>query len=348
MPPEFHAWATLKGQPLKPADVDLTVTLTRLGGKIDEIKFKPYDDALRGDKVIYEPHSFIVTIHVSHDGKKHSWHYDNFEGRTKIDTAMAEALAIKTSIAGPVVIQQTISVFGKIIPNAERFSQIDARFPGVIRSVAVTAGDTVKEGQILATIESNESLKLYSLKAPIKGVITQRNANPGEQTANQPLFTIADTSTVWAELAVFPGDRQRVKVCAPVKIETATIDQSAEGRIAMINVIAEANQSVLARVVLDNKHGHLIPGSYVKATIKTGEHPVPLAVKRSALQTFRDFTVVYAQVGEEYEVRMLELGRQDDEWIEILGGLEAGTRYVNENSYVIKADIEKSGASHDH
>ena len=75
---------------------------------------------------------------------------------------------------------------------------------------------------------------------------------------------------------------------------------------------------------------------------------MPLAVKRIGLQAFRDFTVVYAQIGDEYEVRMLELGRQDDTWAEVLGGLEPGTSYVTENSYVIKADIEKLGASHDH
>ena len=79
-----------------------------------------------------------------------------------------------------------------------------------------------------------------------------------------------------------------------------------------------------------------------------GEHSVPLAVKRKGLQAFRDFTVVFAQVGEEYEVRMLELGREAGEWVEVLGGLDAGTRYVVANSYLIKADIEKSGASHDH
>ncbi|MYI69911.1 MAG: secretion protein HlyD, partial [Boseongicola sp. SB0673_bin_14] len=75
---------------------------------------------------------------------------------------------------------------------------------------------------------------------------------------------------------------------------------------------------------------------------------VPLAVRRSALQTFRDFTVVYAQIGDEYEVRMLELGRAAGDWVEVLGGLDPGTRYVTENSYVLKADIEKSGATHDH
>ena len=45
---------------------------------------------------------------------------------------------------------------------------------------------------------------------------------------------------------------------------------------------------------------------------------------------------------------MLDLGRQDDEWVEVLGGLAPGTRYVTTNSYVLKADVEKSGASHDH
>jgi len=71
-------------------------------------------------------------------------------------------------------------------------------------------------------------------------------------------------------------------------------------------------------------------------------------VKTAGLQAFRDFTVVYAQVGETYEVRMLELGTPQGDMVEVLGGLEPGTRYVTESSYVIKADIEKSGASHDH
>ena len=109
-----------------------------------------------------------------------------------------------------------------------------------------------------------------------------------------------------------------------------------------------ANQSVTARVVLDNSAGEWPLGTFVTATIRVSEFEVPLAVRRSGLQSFRDFTVVYAQFGDQYEVRMLELGRQDDEWVEVLGGLEPGTRYVTENSYVLKADVEKSGASHDH
>jgi cobalt-zinc-cadmium efflux system membrane fusion protein len=75
---------------------------------------------------------------------------------------------------------------------------------------------------------------------------------------------------------------------------------------------------------------------------------VPLGVKTVGLQSFRDFTVVFAQVGNTYEVRMLELGRTDGEMIEVLGGLDVGERYVTANSFLIKADAMKSGASHDH
>ncbi|MBG7610605.1 MAG: efflux RND transporter periplasmic adaptor subunit [Anaerolineae bacterium] len=303
---------------------------------------------MRGDSVIYEPHSFVVTINALHNGVKHTWQYDNFEGRTKIETAVASALEIETSIAGAVVLQETISVFGQIIANPEAVSNISARFSGVIKSVLASIGDTVKKGQTLATIESNESLKLYSIKAPISGVLTQRNANAGEQTGDRQLFTVTDTSTVWVELSIFPADRKRVHIGAPVSMEMASGNESVQGKIEAINVTAEANQSIKARITVNNKNGLLIPGSYVKAQIKVAEHPVSLAVKRSGLQAFRDFTVVYAQIGEEYEVRMLELGRQDNEWIEVLSGLEAGTQYVSKNSFVIKADIEKSGASHDH
>jgi cobalt-zinc-cadmium efflux system membrane fusion protein len=348
VPPEFRVWVTEQDQPVKPNDVDLTVKLIRLGDRVDTIGFKPQDDFLHGDTVIYEPHSFVVSIESVYNGKTHDWQYENFEGRTRIDAGVAEAFGLETQIAGPVVLQETVTLYGRIMTNTERVREVSARFDGVIQSVTPSLGDTVRKGQPLAKIESNESLKSYTIKAPISGVITQRDANPGEQTGGRQLFTITDTSSVWVDLSVFPADRARVIAGAPVTINAATGGLSVESVINRVNVQAEANQSVTARVVLDNPDGRFLPGTYVTAEVTVGTHPVPLAVKRTGLQTFRDFTVVYAQIGNEYEVRMLELGRQDREWIEVLGGLDPGTRYVSENSYLVKADIEKSGAAHDH
>jgi len=348
VPPEFRAWATDGGQTLDPASVDLRVNLTRLGNQIDEHGFRQQGDFLRGTAVVYEPHSFVVTIDASYSGRAHHWEYESLEGRTRISPEMAEAFGLETMVAGSAIIEETISVYGSIVPATELVREVSARFNGAIQSVDVMPGETVNQGQTLAVVESNESLQSYAITAPIGGVVTERDAHAGEQTSGRRLFTIVDTSLVWADLAIFPSDRGRVRVGTDVNVTPVTGGSTLEGTISNINVIAAANQAVTARVVLGNSDGSLVPGTYVTAEILVAEHQVPLAVQRSGLQSFRDFTVVYAQVGDEYEVRMLDLGRQAGEWAEVLGGLDPGTVYVTENSYVLKADIEKSGASHDH
>ncbi len=348
VPPEYRAWATVANQPVNPADVKLNVQLTRLGGIVDDINFVPTGAALRGDMVIYEPHSFNVSVSATHNNTTHRWAYDSFEGRTLIEPVVVESLGILTEIAGPAVIEETIPVYGRIVADAQGISEITARFDGQIASVSVALGDSVSAGDRLATIESNQSLTVYDIVAPIRGVITARNALRGEQTAGRVLFTITDTSTVWADLAVFSTDLARIDVGYPVRINTSVTSTPIAGTIARILPDTAANQAVTARVILENPQGVLRAGTWVQAQIRIAEHAVPLAVKRVGLQAFRDFTVVYAQIGNEFEVRMLEMGRQSDEWVEILGGLEPGTRYVTENSYILKADVEKDGASHDH
>ena len=86
----------------------------------------------------------------------------------------------------------------------------------------------------------------------------------------------------------------------------------------------------------------------MQATVEITEREVPIAVERRALQTFRDWDVVFIKVGEAYQVRPLELGAGDGEYVEVISGLKPDERYVVDNSYLIKADIEKSGAVHGH
>jgi cobalt-zinc-cadmium efflux system membrane fusion protein len=347
VPPEFRAWMTSSGAPVAPDAVDLRVTLTRLGSE-DAIEFHPQGNFLRSNSGVREPHSFSVAIEASYQGRPHRWTYDSFEGRTRIDGEVAEAFGIATEIAGPARIEETVTLYGQIVPDTDRVRQISARFDGAIQSVGVSLGQSIERGQLLAVVESNESLQTIRITAPIAGVVTERAANAGEQTAGRRLFTIVDTSSVWADLSVFPADRARIRPGARVTIRGNAGGDAVQTTIAQINVISGANQAVTARAVVDNTAGALLPGTFVTADVAVAEHDVPLAVKRVGLQSFRDFTVVYAQYGDEYEVRMLELGRQFGDWAEVLGGLVPGTRYVTENSYVLKADVEKSGASHDH
>ncbi len=348
VPPEFRVWITEGGDAVAPDRVDVQIVLTRLGDVTDEISFVPADDFLRGDTVIYEPHSFIVDINASYSGNRYHWRYDNFEGRTRIVDQIANTAGIGTETAGPAVIRDYVTVYGRVVSDPEGVSHVNARFDGVIRSVSASMGSTVQKGQVLARIEANDSLNSYAINAPIGGTVIERHANPGETTNGRTLFTIVDTSSVWAELAVFPSDRTKVRVGLPVSMQTAIGNIRIEGEIAQMSPVAGANQSVTARIRLDNQQGLLAAGMYLTGEIEVEQFDVPLAVKRTALQSFRDFTVVFTKVKDEYEVRMLELGRQDGEWVEVRGGLNVGTEYVTINSYLLKADIEKSGASHDH
>ena len=348
VPPEFRAWITQAGAPVNPSGLTLSVELTRLGGVVDRIDFVPMGDFLRGNRVVYEPHSFDVAIAATLGTETHRWTYSSYEGRTTIATEAALAGGVATGIAGPGKIVESLTLYGTIGPDATRVRNIRARFPGVIRSVQKQTGDAVRAGDALATVESNESLQNYPVTTPIAGVVTQRHAEPGEQTDADSLFEVADFSRVWAEFSVFPRDRPRLREGLRVRV-TAEGSPEAEGTISYLSPTgSRTSQSVIARVVLDNLDGRWTPGQFVEAKVTLAETQVDLVVPLSALQSFRDFTVVFAQVGETYEVRMLELGRRDSERVEVLGGLPAGTVFVTENSYLIKADIEKAGASHDH
>jgi len=348
VPPEFHAWATESGRALAPADVALTVELGRLGGNVDRIAFAPQNDYLRGLAVVHEPHSFDVTVVARHAGVEHRFEYASYEGRTSIAADVARAAGIALSVAGPGTISDELALYGAIAPDATRVRAVHARFPGVIRTVSRNVGDAVRSGEALATIESNESLQSYTATAPLGGIVTARHAAPGEQTDADALFEIADFSSVWAELDVFSRDRARLRTGLTVAV-TSDNRAAAAGVIDYLAPVGNrASQSVTARVVLDNADGRWTPGQFVEGRVTIDTTQVDLAVPLAALQRFRDFDVVFAQVGETYEVRMLTLGRRDASFVEVLEGLEPGTSYVTANSYLIKADIEKAGASHDH
>jgi cobalt-zinc-cadmium efflux system membrane fusion protein len=350
VPPEYHVYVFRNDQPLPPGAATVTVDLKRLDGEVNHFEFKPQGDFLRGQGVVHEPHSFNVTVNAVHEQRTHTWTFDSFEGRTTIAAAKAQEAGVRTESAGPATLAETLTLTGRLVANAERVRTVSARFAGAIRSVDRSVGDAVKAGQRLATIESNESLETYAVAAPIAGIITARNANPGENTANEPLFTIADYDTLWAELNLFPRDLPRVQTGQKVKVKSVDGDREGEGTVIRVAPLegASTGNIYIARVVIENRDRAWTPGLFVEGAVQIGSAPVPLAVKRSGLQGFRDFTVVFEQIGETYEVRMLELGRQDDTHVEVLGGLKPGARYVAENSYLIKADIEKSGASHDH
>ena len=351
--PQYRAWAWKGETAIDPRDWRLKVELLRLGGATDSFAFSPVEDYLQGDGVVGEPHSFEVSVDAESGGAKHRWRYDSFEGRTVIGAEAAQASELGIEKASAQRINETLVLHGMVVPDPQRVFRIRPRFAGVIKTLPVNIGDRVAEGDVLATIEANESLRMYTLRAPHAGVIVSRTANVGESvgepSGDGSLLTLIDLGVVWVELAAFQHDLDRLRVGQDVVIRDADGHRGASGKIVNLSAVGSpASQSMTARISLPNESGLWRPGLFVSGEVTVAESEVPLAVKRTALQPFRDWTVVYEKVGEVYEVRPLALGRTDAVWAEVLDGLEPGAEYVATNSFVVKADIEKSGASHDH
>ncbi|WP_338339833.1 efflux RND transporter periplasmic adaptor subunit [Xanthomonas euvesicatoria] len=350
-PPTYQAWLYRDGKPLPATAGKVEVHLTRLGGINEVHRLQPRDDgSLLADSTVGEPHSFDVEVRATVQGKTHRWAYPSYEGRTTIAAKVAQDAGIRVAPVGAGSIADQHEVQGLLTPAEGAQAQATARFPGPVRSLRVNVGDQVRAGQVLATVESNLSLTTYSVSAPISGTVLARNASLGSNASEgQALFEIADLSTLWVDLHIFGADAGHITAGAPV-----TVTRISDGVVAQTTLervlpgTATASQSTVARAVLRNSDGLWRPGSAVKARVTVAQQPAAMVVPVGALQRFRDWDVVFVRVGDVYEVRPVKLGARDAQQLEVVSGVAPGDAVVVEQSYLVKADIEKSGASHDH
>ncbi len=300
--------------------------------------------------MVREPHSFDVRVTAVEGGRTHNWSYASYEGRTTIAADAARAGGVRSDRAGPATIAELIDMAGRVEITPEGKADVRARLPGQIVWMSGQLGQAVRRGQTLLRVESSHSLQVYPVAAPISGIIVEKNANVGDVTGDRALFVIADPTRLHAEFFVYPRDAERVRVGQRVNLRSLSGEARIEAEVEAVLPTADvASQTLMAHVHLPPSAARMFrPGMGVEGSFAVAEAQVPLAVRTRAIQRFRDFEVVYAKVGNTYEVRMLEIGRRTPEWTEVLGGLEPGTEYVTDGAFLIRADVEKSGASHDH
>ncbi len=266
-----------------------------------------------------------------------------------LSDAKVAAAGIELATAAPQLLRDTLQLNGIVQPNQEALIQVTPRFPGIVKDVRKRIGDRVEKGEVLAIVESNQSLTAYELKAALSGTVIDRQTTLGEYVSEQkPAFVIADLSSVWVDFSVYRRDINRVRLGDAVAIDAGDGGPAIEAKISYLSPVGSRDtQSALARAVVANADRRLRPGLFVTGRLTLSAKQAAVAVKSSALQTMENRNVVFVREGNRFEVRNVELGERDLQFVEIASGLKSGEVYAAGNSFIVKAEMGKGGADND-
>ncbi|MFO0840916.1 MAG: efflux RND transporter periplasmic adaptor subunit [Gemmataceae bacterium] len=248
------------------------------------------------------------------------------------------------------MIRVTLPVKGQVVASEDRVAHVIPRFGGIIKEVRKRLGERVEKGETLAVIESNQSLQRYEVQALLSGTVVKRHASLGEYASDSTeIFEVADLSEVFADFAVFSPDFGDVKEGRQVLVHVPGGGRPILSTISFVSPIVDAaTQSKLARAALGNDDRSLLPGTYVRGEVVTAEFEAPLVIDASAPQSVGGETVVFVQEGGRLEPKVVALGRTDGLVTEVLSGVGPGTRYAKGNTFVLKAELGKGEAEHEH
>jgi len=199
-----------------------------------------------------------------------------------------------------------------------------------------------------------EDLTRYEVASPFNGVVVNKHLSVGEWVSeNSNVMVIADLSTVWVEIIVYVKDIPSLRIGQKAVVKSDASGLEATGEVSYIGpLVGEESRTARARVVLANNGTMWRPGLFVTVKLVDDAVTVPVAVRADAIQTLDKHHVLFVNYGDEFEARLLELGRKDRNYVEVKKGLSAGEKYAATNSFIVKAELNKGtatcGVGHSH
>jgi cobalt-zinc-cadmium efflux system membrane fusion protein len=293
----------------------------------------------------------LIDNHEGHDHEAEK--ADEFT--IQLTSEASELAGIKISKVKHSRIGKSLELPGEIGFNEDRLVHIAPRFAGIALKANYKVGDYVKKDAIVAVIESNESMNFYSIKSPISGWVIERHISSGEYVSEEnSIFVVADLSTVWVNLAVYPKDAARITTGQIARIHAVGTKQSVEGKIQFVSPIIDfKTRNAIARIILPNPGNIWRPGTFVQAEISTDSGKESLVVEKEAVQFLDEDTIVFVVDGpDNYKPVEIVTGDSNTNYVQVLSGVEVDTEYVSSGAFELKAKIVTSNldphAGHGH
>lgn len=271
-------------------------------------------------------------------------------GRARADLLSAEArrdLARQTLDRKRTLAAERI-VAAREVQEAEAASRAAEAEVKAAAAAMQALGVSPDEGQ------SVDDSSLFLIRSPIAGRVLDRRAVLGQyaETSN-PLFTIADLSSVWVMAQAFERDAVNITAGSIAHITLAALPgQEFDGQVILVGrQVDPGARTVPVRIALANPTGVLRPGMSASSRLEVkGQSRTILAVPAAALQRVGERWLAFIPKGEyEYEMRPVGRGRDLGNAVEVVSGLKAGETVVVEGAFLLKAEAEKrAGGADEH
>ena len=202
----------------------------------------------------------------------------------------------------------------------------------------------------------NASNGRYILKAPISGVISKKDLVIGEnvQSASQ-LFTIDQLDQLWLEFIVPNAEIVGLSPNQKIEFKSLQTDKIYKAVIQTLNIEADAQTGRLqVRAKVQSSTAELRPNLMVNVLLQQHSDSTALRILQSAVQNVDGKNVVFVATQQEQQVEFhptpIKLGQssKDSQYIEVLSGLNQGQKYAAQGSFLLKSELEKGEASHEH
>jgi membrane fusion protein, heavy metal efflux system len=199
------------------------------------------------------------------------------------------------------------------------------------------------DAQIAALASNTDAPAELELRAPFAGEIVDRSAVQGMLVqTGKPLFTLADTATVWAMVDIPESQLSRARVGQSVRLTVESLPgRTFPGRLTWLSpAVDEHTRMARGRVELSNAEGLLKARMFARATILTRAADSAVVVPRSAVQSIGGSTVVFVREADDlFEARPVRLGMTHDDEVEVVAGLQAADPVVVAGAFTLKSQL---------
>lgn len=270
------------------------------------------------------------------------------DSREVAEAQGAAARARRAAEAARTVLVREESLFRQRVTARQDYEAAQAAYD----AARIEAQQADQALRALGAGSGGGTTRLMTLRSPVAGEVTSVTVTPGEYVPpERELFQVADPRTVWAELMIPARDIQRVVIGQTITLSVQGSDHPHTGRIRFLSpAVDPATGAAKAIATIDNTDGDLRVGQNVSARVATpgvDGARVPV-VPRSAIQETEGRSVVFVRTQRGFVMRPVTIGLGSDAAVPVLSGLRVGERVATVNAFVLKAELGKAEAEHDH